>query len=431
MNTKKILNTTLLIYTLSIFGSMAMMSIGSAIAFVGFVFVLVFDKEKTDLSIIFRNPLWLPSIILFLACAWSLIWAKVSGLSFYGMSPEIQFKDISKIWHLFFPFVVFVMFSKLEYMDFIKTIRVWLMAALCIAIFGIIQYYFPLYKPQGLPHLNYENYQKGTGLFAMLKGSYHATGLTGFHLSFATIFAFPTSVWLAFTGFKLRNEGFNNKTLFLGFFSIIFLITNVLTYSKTTWLAVPLLVLWTIFLALKGRIRYVLTAIVIVFALVGVTSNEFKLRFQGTDTIKERLQIWGANFEMIKSFPLFGVGWHHNSDLSEAYYNSKGMHGFVSHAHNNILDQWASTGLFGLLGYLYWNLVVVWLSVQVYRKTNQSFWKAVGFGFLGGWFCLHLSGMTQTNYWDAKVLHQISWVTAASLEMYRRMKRQELFRSDF
>jgi len=121
------------------------------------------------------------------------------------------------------------------------------------------------------------------------------------------------------------------------------------------------------------------------------------------------MEVWSANIEMIKQFPVFGVGWHHNSELSHAFYTSKGIKGFESHGHNNFIDQWATTGLFGLLSYLWWCLAIVVMSFKIYRANHDLLWRSLGLGFVGGWFCLHLNGLTQANFWDAKVLHQ-NWV---------------------
>jgi O-antigen ligase len=127
---------------------------------------------------------------------------------------------------------------------------------------------------------------------------------------------------------------------------------------------------------------------------------------------------------MIKAHPLFGVGWHRNSELSAAYYRTRPdfQVPFESHAHNNILDQWASTGLFGLATFVWLNVVVVLLARRLYLGRQELLWRAMGLGLVGGWICLHLNGMTQANWWDAKVLHQISWVTALTMELTRRLK---------
>ncbi|MBI2606642.1 MAG: O-antigen ligase family protein [Deltaproteobacteria bacterium] len=432
MRDARVIFGVLVVYILSVYGSMAVMSVGSGVVFAAWIFLFarprVFAGEVAGWT---RSPLWRPTLVLSLACVWSLAWARISGLEFFGARPEIRWiEDTRKLWHIFFPFVLSSFLMRLSDEDFRKALWLWLGAGAALACFGILQYYVPIYKSQYLPHVTYDTYVRGSGALDFLRGRYHATGLTGFHLSFASIFGFPTGVWFALAALRWREEGWTQRTRWLAAGAILFFITNILTYSKTTWVALPLLVLGVAFVAMKGRIRYILTAVMIVFAAVGMQTSEFRLRFQGTDTIKERLEVWSANLEMLKQHPLFGVGWHHNSDLSEAYYKARGMHGFVSHAHNNFLDQLASTGAFGLAGFVWWNFIVIAAAYRLFRRggvvspsadsETRLLYRALGLGFFGGWFLLHLSGMTQTNFWDAKVLHQIGLVAAFTCEAWRR-----------
>ncbi len=421
----------LALYAILVYGSMAMMSIGAGI--VGAVFLWALILKKITIKDAFRKQkLYLPTLFLTAACVWSLMWASISGLELYGRHPDIHFiKDIAKLWHLWFPFLLFSMMQGLNEQKLTKLFRIWLGMGLVMAVVGIVQYYFPIYKPMILPHTTYDTYDPGTGLLALLKGRYHATGFAGFHLSFASIFAFPTGVWLAMTMLKMRRDGFtrNTKIMLLG--CVLFLITNLLTYSKTTWALIPAMILGFILIGLKGKVRWISVAALAVLITIAVNTSEFRQRFEGRDSMFERVTLWEANLDMIKKFPLFGVGWHHNSDLSEAYYKEKKIIGdstnqqrpFISHAHNNFLDQLSSTGVVGFLMYLWWNAVVLVLSLRIYRAREvysgrNYIYRAFALGALGGWFCLHVGGMTQTNFWDAKVMHQMGFVVAMTLRFY-------------
>jgi len=402
------LYVSLLIYTIAIHGSMAMMSIGASLVLATFLYLSA-RKTRWNGKMLRESPVFWPTLVLGFGCAWSLVWAKITGLTFYGAQPEIKFgADIAKLWHLFFPFVLAPMLAKLPQERLTRVLWTWFGCGIASALLGVVQHYVPIVKPHPLPD---------PGLW----GLYHATGFTGFHLSFASIIAFPTAVAFAASFIQYRRSGLSKRTLITFGLSVLFITANIFTYSKIHWAAIPLTLLFMSFFALKGRARIALTLIVVACSIAGALTPQVRMRFGGTDTIKERLQVWDANWVMIKQFPLFGVGWHHNSDLSGDYYKAIGLKkGFESHAHNNIVDQWATTGLLGLVGFIWLAWALMHMSYRNYRISRRLIWRAAGLGFLGGWFCLHLDGLTQTNFWDAKVLHQIGWVTALTIVAYVR-----------
>ena len=300
--------------------------------------------------------------------------------------------------------------------------KIWFWLGVASAVLGIVQYYIPLYEPMMLPHTYYEGHVEAKGWLGLLEGRWHATGLAGFHLTYAAIIGFPAAVSLALVAVVFRREGLSRRTVVLSVATVLFFLANLCTYSKMAWIAMPLTVLLVALIGFKGKPRYMIIGAMSLFCVVFSLSSAFRERMGAdTRTFTEREQVWSANLEMIRQFPLFGVGWHRNSELSHAYYN-KALHseGFESHAHNNILDQWATTGLFGLVGFLWLNAVLVWLSFRIYRDNHDLLWRSLGLGLVAGWFCLQLNGLTQVNWWDARVMHQIGWVTAITMEGFRR-----------
>jgi O-antigen ligase len=407
MNRRKILFTAVALYTICVYGPMAAMSIGAGVTFAAFL-GLRWKTLRQDLSHVRSSPLFWPTLVFSFSCIWSLIWAKVSGLGFYGAKPTVRWiADSAKDWHLLFPLILAAILSTFSDREVRKIAWIWFSLGVATSIFGIVQHYVPIYHPLELPDVG-------------LRGYYHSTGMTGFHLSFASILAFPAMVSVGFAAVLYRREGLSQRTGLACIVSVLFFIANVFTYSKIAWLALPLAVLLTALIGFKGWPRYTVIAAIVAFGFFWGLSPEVRMRFKGTDTIKDRMEVWDANWEMIKEHPVFGVGWHHNSELSHNYYVSKGITGFESHAHNNFIDQWATTGLFGLLSYLWWCAVILVMSFKIYTYNHDLLWRAFGLGLVGAWCCIHLNGLTQANFWDAKVLHQIGWVTALTMDIYRR-----------
>ena len=413
------------------YGTMATMSIMAALQLLALGLWLSMSppqRAREVLADLRRHPLLWPTLALTAACSASLILAATGAVNFYGARPLVQWgPDLAKLWHLFHVFLIAACLRALPEGRFKRVGQVWLLAGLAAAALGLIQHFVPLYKPMELPDVG-------------LRGRFHATGLAGFHLSFAAIIGFPLAGWAALTAASIKRKGFlRPETLALQGGMVLFAVAAMLTFSKTMWVALPLTLLATALLGLHGKSRAALAMAVLVISVIWAGSDIAKNRFTGARSMNDRLHLWSANQEMIRQYPLLGVGWHHNADLSHAYYSklesdyyrSQGTllpydrwkeKSFVSHAHNNLLDQWASTGTLGLLAFLWWNFVVISSAWIVLKRGDHSkfFMRALGLGLVTGWICLHINGMTQTNFWDAKVMHQIAFVAAFALEARRR-----------
>lgn len=356
------------------------------------------------------RPLGLATVGLAIACTWSLLWARISHLTFYGQTPDIHFfSDSAKLWHLFFVFIFGALLVNQSQERLKKLSYVWIASSLISALLGIVQHHIPLIHPQALPN---------PGLRPGMFGLYHATGFSGFHLSYVAILSFPTFVALSF----LQNS-YKTRQNFYFWLSACTALTfaNYFAFSKGNWIAVPIVFFIFALVEMRGKLFWISNAIALGALSAMVTSPQFQARFEPKiliyGTLRDRLELWSANLEMIKQHFLFGVGWHHNSDLSKAFYNAIGnSSAFQSHAHNNLADQLATTGILGLAFFVYWNWIIIKRSFELSRNERvPTHWKLFFRGLFYGWIGLHLNGLTQTNFWDAKVLHQLTWVAAFTM----------------
>ena len=70
------------------------------------------------------------------------------------------------------------------------------------------------------------------------------------------------------------------------------------------------------------------------------------------------------------------------------------------------------TGLLGALAWLAWcwvTLKILWRGFK--NPVSQSF----AWGLLCAWLVFQINGLTQVNFWEGKVMHQMMWVVAWSL----------------
>ena len=404
---------TVSIYAAAVFGSMAMMSIAAAWVFVVWLWVWFKSRNQQLELVSFRlwsvQPLFWPTIAIIVTGAASLIRAQFWPEPYYEVVPEIHFlKDMAKSWHIIFIAPLAQLLMLLDAHQKKKVLKVWFVAALVVGVLGCVQYYVPLIKPQIIPQfLEIRDSLGAVGRY--FGGRFHANGLSGFHLSYVSILTFPTAMaWVLWV--KRRNLKW-----FVG--CAILSAATIFSYSKMAWIALPVMVLFILNEALRGKKKALFLAGLILFCGAASRTDAFRLRWASQQTWIDRINIWEANVDMAKKFPLFGVGWHHNSDLTEKYYQAHYRHGFISHAHNNFLDQLSTTGLVGLAAYLWWTVVSLYILFKIYKNSNMFIFRAFGLAMLAGWCGLHLNGLTQANWWDAKVLHQISFVTAVSLAL--------------
>jgi O-antigen ligase len=336
------------------------------------------------------------SFFLMLACAISLLNAKISPLTFGGLSSQIHFfKDLSKTWYLFWPLLLVLGLKRLSSSDHKFILHTWLGAFAIMSIIGIVQHYTGWPRPQQIP---YEN-------------RYHATLFLGHHLSVASILIFPFFAALEFTR-RFRND--KNKRILYGTITLLGGITLLLTYSRTLWIALPCgLILWT-FLSLSKKWKLISSGIAIAGLLAAsqipfISHHIFDSRGLGT-----RQQLWSTNLEFFKQRPWFGVGLRHNQELSGYYLMDlfKSQDVFSGHAHNNLIDMLGGIGGVGTLCWVAWCLCIFYLFL---RKKGPSELIQLKRAFLCAWVVFQINGLTQLNFWEAKVQHQLAWVIAWAL----------------
>ena len=378
---KNYLFVAFVIYAVSTLISMAAMSVATGILGVAF---LVYFKGPTNLFLEIKKELrnknfkkyFYLSLFLFFACALSLVVAKIYPLSFGGKTSEIHFlKDTLKTWYLFWPLILAVGLKKLSESERNQLVNIWLGAFFVLSILGMFQYFTGWPRPHRIPG-NEERF--------------HAVLFMGHHLSVTSIFIFPLFVALDLKKYLWAAAG-----CMLLFF----------TYSRMIWVALPIgLFLW----AMRSLSPKKVVWIFLILGIVSFTAYQvpaIKGRLHASLGVDDRKIIWQANIDFFRARPLTGVGWMHNHELYGIYINERAPSpfNFVGHAHNNFIQMLSGTGVLGALAWLLWCGFVLLLS-----------WKGSP-GLFAAWLVFHMNGLTQVNFWEAKVQHQMAWVVALML----------------
>jgi O-antigen ligase len=337
------------------------------------------------------------------ACLISLIVAWIDPVQFAGSGPQVHWlKDPLKLGYFLLPFFLASLWSSIEEPQVLLILRNWLVFSAAIAGIGMVQFCTGWPRLQSIPEL---------------PGHYHATLFFGHHLSTASILIFPffTSLSLAFSRTTPKSLGLKSTTLAL--IAGCLGITLFLTWSRTLWIALPVgLGLWIVRYLRKNQA--VVTLGLTVPVLIGLSRLPIIAnRLFHTIGTTTRFQLWKANLAFFEHRPWTGIGWRKPESLTASYfqeaYGPQGKNEFVGHAHNNFLEMLGGTGLLGTAAWLLWSFWVFKMSWQLSRRKDH--WGNIGWGIFCAWTVFQINGLTQVNFWEGKVLHQVMWTVSLLL----------------
>lgn len=207
----------------------------------------------------------------------------------------------------------------------------------------------------------------------------------------------------------------------------------ILSFTRGSWIAITLAAM-VIFAVFKIRlIRYFTPAVLIIFGILWYSFADFRVRIQSIDDPNyinnvERVNLWKGNWEIVKDYPVFGIGYNENIRRIQPYFIEMGIpKAYISHAHNNFLDFWAGTGTLGLFFYCAFILAIFIYSVNFYRSYRKRtdadpVVLSIALAFIGIQFVLHIAGMTECTFKDKELNHQYILFSALVLAFSQRFR---------
>lgn len=392
-------------YAFSTLSSMALMNTGKGLLLIALVFLLYrpqsiwreFLELLKDKNV---KKLFLASLLLTFTCTLSVLVSKFFPVNYGGKQAEIPvIKFLSKLIYLFLPFVFYLGFKKLSSRDHQKLLQVWIITMGIVSIVGVIQYFTGWPKPQAIP-------LHPSGL------RFHATLFLGHHLTVASILIFP---FFAALDLLFQKQGPQKSGLprwALACATLLGAVVLFLTYSRALWGALSVgLCFWAI-LVLPRKITPYAIVTLLLFAIGLYQVPAVKKRFTDGLGVSDRVELWTAHIDFLKERPWTGIGWRSSQELSfyylkEKYPDRKWI--FGGHAHNNLIDILGGAGILGAISWLLWCGLIIYFLIRLIRAGPEAHLFAKG--LLAAWLVFHINGLTQTNFWDSKVLHQTMWVT--------------------
>lgn len=394
-------------YAFSNLISMAVMSLGAitlVLVLLGVTFRTARTPSTSDSSTFGIVDLtyfkW--TLALIVACIASLGATKFFPLSFEGHSVTVRlFRDSMKLWYFVWPLVIAFGLQLLTVSNRKRVMNVVFYTFLGLCAVGVIQHYTGWPRKQHIP----EN-----------PVLHHAVLFIGHHLSVSSIFIFP---WFIFLN-RAWNARFKDKKMV--FFVIAGAILLFFTYSRMLWISWPLGCALFVVLKLprKSRVKVILAVAVALAAFTLIP--DVRMRFTSSQGIFTRELIWKHNFELFQRRPILGVGWQHSIDHKTLYEKHELKHTgfFEGHSHNNFLEALVTTGVVGALIWLFWWIYIFKVAWQSRHFEGQADYVS-GTGLFCAMVVFQLNGLTQVNFGDAKVLHQLMWVIGWMLFERRRL----------
>jgi O-antigen ligase len=346
----------------------------------------------------FKSVPFLPSILAFVLVAW------ISTLLSDAAWADKRY-DLQRMRFFFLYIFLFFGLLQAEGMGF-RWEKPLLWVVLFIAVYGTIQHFVGVdwFRPEGKKVILYAIADQKIGPLVI--------GTFNHHLTFSNIYLIYACLFTAWGLSELRTKW--------GYFVVglwLFLLCA-WTHSRTGWLTIG--VVGAILAGWKSRkaVGIALLLFVGLIAFLFMTDAGFRGRVDRTFihpdeaySADSRTRLWHANWEMFKSSPLLGVGYNNNErhakEMVDKLYPETKETNFYGHAHCAFLQVLTATGILGLIAFL-----CIW--VGVFRKnflwirhasSSWDRWTAIGLstGLIG----FHLQGLTQWNFGDAEVIHNI------------------------
>lgn len=226
-----------------------------------------------------------------------------------------------------------------------------------ITVYGIIEYFtgFNIFRRSSILYSAYQNYEV-VATFRRIK----TTFLGGPHYSFVILTFLPLYLYY----FIKKRE----RTYFYGFIISLLLINLILTFTRITWLAVAIqLIFFLILFRPKKMLRFALPlGIFFVFMLSKIITRATTV----DGSALERIELFLYGLNMFKAHPVFGSG-------IGTILDSAGVA-----AHGDYIRMFAETGIFGGLGYLILLSTNLTFTVKNFKQNDFakiSFLTIIGF----------------------------------------------------
>jgi O-antigen ligase len=176
-----------------------------------------------------------------------------------------------------------------------------------------------------------------------------------------------------------------------------------LTYTRSVWLG------WlaaVIVLLILERPRWIPYAAAAALVFLSFMPMSFFARIVSSFDVEQssnfdRIRMAEGGVEMIKDFPVVGVGPAYIKEVYPMYRRADAPRFRIPHLHNNVLQLWAERGILGLIAYLLLMGLFLRECARGWRGPNRQFAQA-GLALTIG---LAVAGLFEFNFGDTEVFY--------------------------
>lgn len=180
-------------------------------------------------------------------------------------------------------------------------------------------------------------------------------------------------------------------------------LTLLLTFTRSVWLG-WIVAAFVVLLALRARlVLYALPALILFVTLLPL---DLFSRVISTFDVKQesnfdRLRMLEAGGEMIRDFPLLGVGPANVKEAYSIYRRHDAPRARPPHLHNNVVQLWAERGILGLGAYILLLALFFRECIRGWRGP-QRMWAQAGVAIA---VSLTVAGFFEFNFGDTEVFY--------------------------
>jgi O-antigen ligase len=197
--------------------------------------------------------------------------------------------------------------------------------------------------------------------------------------------------------------------------ALLITLALLLTMTRSVWLGWGVAVLVMLMIT-KSQIRYYVPAALLLFvsflplSLFGRLTSTWDMKLESNF---DRLRMLEAGVEMIKDFPVAGVGPANVKEMYALYKKHDAPRVRPAHLHNNVIQIWAERGVLALAAYLLF-LALFIRECALARSGPNRMYADIGIAIA---VALTVSGLFEFNWGDTEVfyltLNLFAFVTAA------------------